>query len=90
MSRELTEYIKSWLTIAEHDLLAAQTIIKYEPLVLDTACFHCQQAAEKYLKAFLLYHNKHIEKTHNVDFLIQECMLIDSDFIAIDVKNIND
>ena len=29
-----------------------------EPLPLDTVCFHCQQAVEKYLKGFLAYHKE--------------------------------
>ncbi|MBI3442632.1 MAG: HEPN domain-containing protein [Candidatus Sungbacteria bacterium] len=29
------------------------------------ACFHVRQAAEKYLKGFLAYHDLHIRKVHN-------------------------
>ena len=55
----------------------------------DNACFNCQQAIEKYLKAYLAYNQKAIEKTHNVNFLLTECIKPDTDFKAIDVKDIN-
>jgi HEPN domain-containing protein len=38
------------------------------------AAFHCQQAAEKSLKAFLAYNEYHVEKTHDIEFLIKLCM----------------
>jgi len=38
------------------------------------AAFHCQQAAEKSLKAFLAYNEYHVEKTHDIEFLVKLCM----------------
>ena len=43
-----------------------------------TICFHAQQAVEKYLKAFLSFHNKEVPKTHNLRDLISKCGQIDS------------
>ncbi len=40
------------------------------------AAFHCQQAAEKSLKAFLAYNEYHVEKTHDIEFLVKLCMKI--------------
>ncbi|MDL1957396.1 MAG: HEPN domain-containing protein [Candidatus Desulfofervidus auxilii] len=45
--------------------------------------FHSQQAVEKYLKAFLTYHNKHFGKTHNIPLLIDLCKEIDLSFEAL-------
>ena len=53
MTPALKTYIESWLNKAEHDLLSAQRLLEIEPMILDNACFHCQQAIEKCLKAFL-------------------------------------
>ncbi len=53
MTPEGRDYIQKLITKAEHDLLAAENLIHSKPQVLDAACFHCQQCAEKYLKAFL-------------------------------------
>ena len=46
-------------------------------------CFHSQQAAEKYLKVFLAFHEKHIRKIHDLDALLMECHAIDSSFQEI-------
>jgi len=35
----------------------------------DTACFHAQQAAEKYLKAVLAYHGEALIHTHDLEEL---------------------
>ncbi len=54
--------------------------IKTENPVTDAVCFHMQQCAEKYLKAYLIFHGKEIKKTHNIAELIEECKDIDLDF----------
>ena len=89
MTPALQAYIKSWLNKAEHDLLSAQRLLEIEPMILDNACFHCQQSIEKCLKAFLIYHGRDIERTHNVIFLLSECAIFDSVFAAVDPMNIN-
>lgn len=40
-------------------------------------CFHAQQCAEKYLKAYLAYHNATIPRTHDINHLIESCSKID-------------
>ncbi|MFI5139251.1 MAG: HEPN domain-containing protein [Sphingobacteriales bacterium] len=47
MTPALKAYVESWLNKAEHDLITAQRLLEIEPIILDNACFHCQQAAEK-------------------------------------------
>jgi HEPN domain-containing protein len=71
-------------------MLNAKLVIDYEPLILDTACFHCQQAMEKYLKAFMVFKNQDVIKTHDIRFLLEECTLLGMDFKNIDIKNIQD
>jgi HEPN domain-containing protein len=56
---------------------------------LDNACFHCQQAIEKCLKAFLAYNGRDVERTHNVIFLLSECANFDPIFALVDPLNIN-
>ncbi|MBI4667706.1 MAG: HEPN domain-containing protein [Elusimicrobia bacterium] len=51
------------------DLLIIKDGKKKRLLAPDTyeyACFHCQQAAEKYLKAFLTLHRHYFSKTHDL------------------------
>jgi HEPN domain-containing protein len=47
---------------------------------LDTACFHAQQAAEKYLKAFLSFSDIVPPRTHDIDELLGLCATIDKRF----------
>lgn len=39
----------------------------------DTACFHAQQAVEKYLKGFLAFAEQPIPRTHNLEELEAVC-----------------
>ncbi|MDR3713976.1 MAG: HEPN domain-containing protein [Puia sp.] len=89
MTPALKTYIESWLNKADHDLLSAQRLLEIEPMILDNACFHCQQAIEKCLKAFLVYHGRDVERTHNIIFLLSECANFDPVFAAVDPMNIN-
>jgi HEPN domain-containing protein len=68
----------------------AQLIIELKPMIIDVACFHCQQAVEKYLKAFLIYNNKPAIKTHSIEYLLHECNSIDESFLEIDFKNLDE
>ncbi|PWR71396.1 HEPN domain-containing protein [Methanospirillum lacunae] len=52
-----TESVKLWCLKAENDLKNACHEVEHEDPALDTVCFHAQQAAEKYLKVFLLFHD---------------------------------
>jgi HEPN domain-containing protein len=44
------------------------------------AVYHCQQAAEKALKGFLVYHGLRPEKTHDLGLLIERAMEIEPGF----------
>lgn len=44
------------------------------------AVYHCQQAAEKAVKAFLVHHGKPYEKTHDIEVLTDLAGEIDSKF----------
>jgi HEPN domain-containing protein len=57
--------------------MAELTLKDTEPIYW-AAAFHCQQAAEKSLKAFLAYNEYHVEKTHDIEFLVKLCMKFSS------------
>lgn len=40
--------------------------------------FHCQQAVEKALKAFLTFHERSFRKTHDLSDLSPECLALDA------------
>lgn len=64
---------------ADSDLANARLCLKSGES-LDTACFHCQQAAERALKAFLTAHEVMYPHTHNLQKLIEQCTTIDASF----------
>jgi HEPN domain-containing protein len=62
--------IRKWLIKARHDLGSARRLMEGDEPYLDTAVYHCQQAAEKALKALLTYHDVSFEKTHDLTELL--------------------
>ncbi len=46
--------IERWMVKAAHDIQTAETVMEQHPALSDIVCFHCQQCAEKALKAFLV------------------------------------
>jgi HEPN domain-containing protein len=77
---EKKQVIALWLQKAENDLKICEQGLKADEIITDVICFHCQQAAEKYLKSYLLFKDKEITKTHNIAFLLTKCIEFDSDF----------
>lgn len=67
-----------WLRIVKEDLAAAKLLLKGE--LFSSVTYHSQQAAEKSLKAFLVFKNRPIIKTHDLLKLLELCISIDSDF----------
>jgi HEPN domain-containing protein len=54
---------------------ASRTVASEGPY--DTACFHAQQAAEKYLKAYLAWRGQTIPRTHDLEELQRLCLAIE-------------
>ena len=90
MNRETENFIKEWIQKANEDLLVVNKLTEFEIIATSAVCFHCQQAVEKFLKAFLISKGIEIRKTHNIEFLLVECSEFDSDFEKIDPKNLSD
>ena len=61
----------TWVRKAEEDWQAASELAARSPPLRDAACFHCQQAAEKYLKALLQEKGVAVPRTHNLKDLIE-------------------
>ncbi len=70
--------VKGWLKRAASDLRAAELAREAVPPLLDTAVFHCQQAAEKALKAFLVLHGRTFRKTHSIEEIGEAAIRIDT------------
>ena len=70
--------LEQWLRIAKEDMLAAKSLIKIE--LFSAVTYHCQQAAEKALKAYLVFKKQPVIKTHDLIKLLELCMKLDRDF----------
>jgi HEPN domain-containing protein len=75
--------IKEWLQKARNDLLSARILMQHDPPVLDTASFHCQQAVEKVLKAFLVWKAMPFEKVHSLTYLLDLCQEQEPGFASV-------
>lgn len=73
---------KDWLVKAERDLRAAVWLSRAPDPLLDSAVYHLQQAAEKALKGFLVFHRQPVSKTHNLVVLALQAGDLDTDFLA--------
>ena len=56
--------------------LSADNNLKAEEVPFDVVCFHCQQAAEKLLKAFSVATGRPVPRTHDLLRLLEEVLPI--------------
>jgi HEPN domain-containing protein len=59
-----------WIQFAKSDFSVAISSFGTENVLLNSLCFHCQQAVEKSLKAILIKRNVKFNWTHNLKNLI--------------------
>ena len=71
---------KEWVEKSHSDLTAARVLKEHGAVVRGVACFHCQQAAEKVLKSFLVYKKVSFERVHNIEYLLDLCVEKDDSF----------
>lgn len=90
MTSDKNQYIHQWLGKAHEDLLVVHQLNDADSIALGVIGFHCQQAAEKFLKAFLIYHDIEPPRTHNLEFLLELCAEIEKKFSGIDALNLTD
>lgn len=68
----MNEILQEWIDRAEGDMHTAQRELRARSNPnYNSACFHSQQLAEKYLKAFMLQNKMHFGKTHNLEELLE-------------------
>lgn len=73
---------RAWWRKGDNDLTNARMCLEAN-CALDTACFHAQQAAEKYLKAYMTHKGIEFPFIHNLEKLVEICMVHDSGFATI-------
>lgn len=70
------EFVRQWLGKAGEDLRVCRRLVR-EVGLSGVAGFHAQQAAEKALKAFLVWHQVEFSKSHDVGKILELVSLID-------------
>ncbi len=73
------DFVQQWLDKAERDLQAARILLASEIEEYESVGFHAQQAAEKFIKAFLVRHQVEFPKTHDIARLRELVASVDSE-----------
>jgi len=71
-----------WFEKAEHDALAVEQLAPTGK-ISDVVAFHCQQAAEKALKAYLTWRNLPFRRVHDLEELVNLCAGLDRAFLTL-------
>jgi HEPN domain-containing protein len=60
---------REWFVKASEDIAATKLLIQGN--ITGSALFHCQQAAEKAIKGYLLFHGRQFPRTHDIVQLLK-------------------
>lgn len=82
MNEAKRQLVQNWLIKAQHDLASARVLAASDLPLLDTAIYHCQQAAEKAVKGFLVFCDQEFERIHDVEVLIRAAIPYEAGFSA--------
>jgi HEPN domain-containing protein len=63
----------AWLEKSHKDEWRAERVLMLDPPDTEDCLFHCQQAVEKSLKAFLVWRDHPFRKTHDLVELARQC-----------------
>ncbi|GMO42217.1 MAG: HEPN domain-containing protein [Treponemataceae bacterium] len=86
------DLVKEWLRYANNDLISARHLFEdLYPKQTEISAYHCQQCAEKALKAFLFFNDIEPPRIHDLIRLCELCKNIDGEFSELDAycKNLN-
>ena len=79
----LRELVRQWFAKAELDYRAAERPVKDPEPLREISAFHCQQAADKHLKAFLVSHQIEFPRTHDPEELLELLAPVRPDVVAM-------
>ena len=80
----MREITKEWVDKADDDFYSAELLLHSgEHPMPGNSCFHSQQCAEKYLKAFLVENEIDFPRTHQLMVLLELCYGVDVSFLEI-------
>lgn len=81
--------VKEWLDYANRDISSAKYLLNMRPTPLEIICYHCEQAAEKVLKGYLIHHDIEPPRTHDLRLLCKMCADFDNTFDKISQSCVN-
>ena len=92
MTGDKSEYIQHWLFRANEDISVIENLFRSNPEKFSSSiCFHAQQAVEKFLKVYLISIDVDFPRTHDLDYLLSECMKNDTtSFKDLNLKSLTD
>ena len=77
----MNNIVDEWVEKAEGDYRTAEREVRVRKAPnYDAVCFHAQQCAEKYLKAFLTRHQVPFRPIHDLEVLLGPIILVSPDF----------
>ena len=82
MSSVPAEY-RSWLAKAEEDRLCIRNELSASHTPWAIVAFHAQQAAEKTLKALIVYHGRRPRQTHDLGEILNACLDHDASLVGL-------
>ena len=66
--------VKKWIKFAQMDYDTALNMVQlHRPIPIEYVCYHCQQSAEKILKAYAMAKKGTLIKTHDLMVLLNQC-----------------
>ena len=68
------EIVREWLEKADEDFEFAHLNLQGKKPFYAQICFHFHQAAEKYLKAYIIAHELEFVKIHDLWMLLRTCL----------------
>ncbi len=71
MTKTKSDLIRAWCEKGRRDFVTARNALHDDKEIFpDIVCFHAQQSAEKYLKAYLVFEDQDFPKTHALEDLV--------------------
>ena len=78
----MDEFVREWFHKADNDILNAKNNLASDDIPRDTVCYHAEQAAEKYLKGYLVFKLGTYPRIHNLLRLLELCKQQDEDYLT--------
>ena len=78
-----SDIIEEWAAKADEDFEFARINLEEEKPFYAQICFHFQQAAEKYLKAYIIAKELEFRKIHDLPLLLKQCSSKDATIITL-------